>query len=521
MPARPSPVRSGPHPRASLVALAALVLLCLVLVLPAGTPPPVKAAPPAVVFHFHHDNILGTSLDLIVVADRGDDADACEQAVLDEIERLRRILSTYDPQSDISRLDRASGPMSCPPELIEVLRAYEHWHERSGGVLNGQLGGLVRLWKDAEKSGALPDAAALAEVVRQVNRPGWRIDGGRQTVERLSDQPLNVDAIGKGCILGKAATAARAKVPSVRGLLINLGGDLHVWGDGGAAGAGWPVGVADPRHPEDNSPPLAVLRLRNRAVATSAGYERPYTIAGKRYSHVLDPRTGQPAEGVVSATVVAEDNVTANALATTLCALSPEEGLVLARATPGVECLIVAADGRRLRSDGLKRLEVPVARAADDKKAGKWPEGYQLTITVQLPTPTTGKKIKRPYVAVWVEDADGKPVRSLTVWGNESKYLKDLTAWWKFARDDKDLVKAVTRATRPPGRYQLAWDGTDDKGNPVGQGTYTVVVEVHREHGKHLKQTGTIVCGKDKASAKLEKNAETEETQLTYGPREK
>jgi thiamine biosynthesis lipoprotein ApbE len=477
--------------------------------------------PQPVQFHFHHDNILGTSLDLVVVASHGDEADACEQAVLDEIERLRRILSTYDPASDISRLNRERGPVPCPPELIEVLRAYEHWQRWSGGAFNGQLGGLIRLWKEAEKAGAPPDAAILSQLVYQINQPGWRIDEARGSVERLTDQALNVNAIGKGYILGKAAAAARAKIPSVQGLLINLGGDVHVWGDGGAAGAGWRIGVADPWQPEDNAAPLVLLRLRDRAVATSASYERFYTVAGRRYSHVLDPRTGRPAEGIASATVVAADNVTANALATSLCVLSPEEGLALIKATPGAECLLVAADGRQLRSDGWKRLELPLSRAADDKKAGKWPAGYQVSITLQLPTPTTGKKIKRPYVAVWIEDADGKPVRTITVWGNEAKYLKDLTAWWQFARDDRDLIKAVSRATRQPGRYQLVWDGTDDKGKPVAQGTYKVVVEVHREHGKHVKQTGTILCGTDKASTKLEKTAESEETQVTYGPKGK
>jgi hypothetical protein len=290
-------------------------------------------------------------------------------------------------------------------------------------------------------------------------------------------------------------------------------------GDCGNA-ASWHIAVADPAHPEDNAPPLTELRLKDCAVATSAAYERHYTIADKRYSHIFDPRTGRPAEGVASATVVAGDNVTANALATTLCVLPPEEGLALVKET-GAECLLVTADGRQLRSDGLKALEVPRALAVNlDTKESNWPAGYQVTITLALIQPTSGK-IKRPYVAVWIEDAAGKPIRTLTVWGNEAKYQKDLTAWWKFARDDRDLVKAVTRATRPAGRYQLVWDGKDDKGNPVDTGTYTVQIEVHREHGRHVRQTGKITCGADKATATLEKNAEVEETKVEYGPRGK
>ena len=268
--------------------------------------------------------------------------------------------------------------------------------------------------------------------------------------------------------------------------------------------------------------PLAMLELKDGAVATSGNYQRYFTIAGKRYSHILDPRTGQPAEGVASATVVARDNVTANALATTLCVLSPEEGLRLVRQTPGASCLLVCADGSQVRSDGWTGRDVSRAPAAEctAAPANPWPAGYETSITLTLTEQKT-TKYRRPYVAVWIEDADGKPVRSLACWGNASKYQKDLTAWWRIAAGDSAAIKAVTRATRSPGRYQLAWDGRDDKGNPVEQGTYRVQVEVHREHGKHVRQTGSIECRADKASATLAKTPENDDTLVEYGPKGK
>jgi hypothetical protein len=92
-----------------------------------------------------------------------------------------------------------------------------------------------------------------------------------------------------------------------------------------------------------------------------------------------------------------------------------------------------------------------------------------------------------------------------------------LNDWWKFARGTPTVVKAVTRATRGPGKYALVWDGKDDVGKAVPQGSYTVKVEVHREHGKHLRQSGKIECGADAATLKLAKNDETGETVVTYG----
>jgi thiamine biosynthesis lipoprotein ApbE len=343
------------------VLLGCACLGCLVL---AGSPTPPARPAPLHEFFFHHDHIIGTSLDLHVVAPTQADAESCEQAILDEIERLRIVFSTYDPQSEISLLNRASGPWPASPEMLEVLRDYEIWQQRSQGAFNGQLGELVRTWNDAEKAGVLPTAATLEGIVRQINQPGWEIDERQQTVTRLTRQPLNLNSIAKGYIIQKAAAAARERVPALRGVLLNLGGDLAVWGADPTRRTGWTIGVQDPFHPEDNAPPLALLRVENRAVATSGGYERYYTIGGKRYSHIFDPRTGQPAAGVASATVVAGANVTANALATTLCVLSPEEGLRLVAATPGAECLIVAADGRQFRSAGWNALASAPVRLA-------------------------------------------------------------------------------------------------------------------------------------------------------------
>ena len=430
--------------------------------------------------------------------------------------------------------------------MREVLHAYETWQQQSHGAFNGQLGELVNNWKDAQKTGAEPSAATLQQIVGEINKPGWLIDDVRGTVERLNKQPLNLNAIAKGFIIRQAASAARAKVPSLHGLLLNLGGDMLAWGDD----VDWTVGVQDPFHPEENAPPLTVLRLHNRAVATSGAYERPYHVGDKSYSHIFDPRTGWPAEGVASSTVVARDNVTANALATTLCVLAPEDGLRLVAATPNVECLLITAAGKQLRSAGFKVLELaslprkrgegvlqdslppltrearqnslpPLTREArqvikaDDVKDA-WPEGFQVNLTVTLPTPNDGKRYRRPYVAVWIENADGKAVRSLSVWGNSPKYLRDLSDWWKFAQKDNDVVKAVTRATRAPGKYTIVWDGKDDKGKPLPQGTYTMQVEVTREFGRHLSQTGKIECRAETAKTTLEKNAETDATLVEY-----
>ena len=94
-----------------------------------------------------------------------------------------------------------------------------------------------------------------------------------------------------------------------------------------------------------------------------------------------------------------------------------------------------------------------------------------------------------------------------------------MSGWWKVGKSDSALVKKVTRATRAPGKYSLTWDGKDDAGKALPQGTYVVRVEVHREHGKHVYQTGKIACLDEGAKLTLEKNAETGETVVEYAKR--
>ena len=477
-------------------------------------------------FRFHHEDVLGTSLDLQVSAADARQAGAVETAVLDEIERLRKILSTYDPASEISRLNAGAAPMVCPQELVDVLTACDFWTTASHGAYNGHLGELIGVWKAAEKSGAVPEAAALQPIVRSLAAPGWKIDPPTRTVTRAAGQVINVNSFGKGYIISKAVVAARAKVPAATGLLLNVGGDIFASGRT-PAGAPWEIGVADPKRSEDNAPPLTKVRLSDRAISTSAAYERGYTIAGRRYSHIFDPRTGQPAAGVASATVIAANNANANALATTLCVLKPEEGIALVRSLAATECLIVTADGRQLRSGGFSAVEmprlasVPPTSAPAGAKSGAWPAGFQVTLTLNLKAPAGGgKRVKRPYVAVWVEDAEGRRARTVAVWGRQRKYFPDLREWWKLARDDEQWAASVTRATRSAGQHRIVWDGMDDQGAPLPPGTYTLVLEVNREHGTYSMQSGKIECGKMRTKGVIAGSTEFDESPIAYGPPE-
>ena len=485
-------------------------------------------------FTFHQENILGTSYDLHVVAPSHADADAANAAALGEIERLRKILSTYDPASDISKINASRDPVKVAPELVALLKLYDLWHAKTQGAYSADLGAWVQLWKNAEAAGTLPAAQDLAPILQATKSPLFTINEAAGTVQRLANRPINIDSLGKGFIVSQAAAVATQQSPAARGLLLNIGGDIA------AAGYSmldrkvkWPIAVADPLHPAENASPIVRLSLSNMSVATSGGYARGYAIDGQRLSHIIDPRSGKAVDvnpagaarkwSVASATVVAADNATANALATTLCVLTPEEGLALIKATPGTECFLVLADGAHLRSDGFHKFEVPSASSFEqsmvaDQDGERWPLGFEVAINLQV-KPETDRNSERPYAAVWIEDDRHQHVTTLAVWGNDPKWLQDMPGWWKFGRMDQKLVASVTRATRPAGKYAVVWNGKDRLGRPVPKGEYTVYVEVDYDHGGRVFSGGKITCRDAPAATTIDASEVFDAVEVAYESR--
>jgi len=432
---------SGKLTRRSFLSLSALV--------------PVAAldSSPGLEHNFRYERVLGTSMDLSIWTPDGVLARRANAAVLDEIRRLAAILNTREPESDISRSIRGR-------DLDRVLQLYAHWERRTGGLLSAHPAG-----------------------------PGT---------------PLNVDALGKAYILDLAVEAAREAVPDLDGLLLNIGGDIVIWG------RHCEIAVANPQAPYDNAEPLTRLVLTNSAIATSGTYARG--------AHILDPRTGEPFHAAASATVVAPDAVTANALATTLCIGGEEEGMRLVESTPGASALRIAPTGAARRSAGFARLERhPAAQPA---VPADWPQGYRVTLALTLTNSAEGRReIKRPYVAVWVEEpGTRKLIRVLAFWADQPRYFTEVSVFANRTVRDKNVQASLARATRPMGSYQLVWDGLDDQRKPVPAGSYLIVVEAIQEHGDYNKQSGTIVCEAAPAEVTLAGTPNFEPVKIKYGP---
>jgi thiamine biosynthesis lipoprotein len=406
------------------------------------------ASAEAQVWRLHQPHVLGASLDLAVVAADPASALAAWRAARAEIDRLDAVMSRWRPDSLLSQ-----GGAS--KELDRVIAAAERWRDETGGAFDARRGGA-----------------------------------------------LDLDGIAKGQVIDQALEAAR-RVPGVEGLMIDIGGDLRVWGRPPSA-EGWRVGVADPGRLQDNAEPAEVLRLARG----SLGFSGP----GLRGPHVLG-RDGAPS--LMSAAAYAPTAIDADALSTALCAMGPEEGLALVRRLNGVEALVIEADGRRHASAGWASLAEP--RLILAQAPSPWPADFRLTIDYEIPAP--GGRAQPPYVVVWITNAAGAPVRTLAAMGTDARFIDENYIWWRrVGRLMGHGIDAVAKPTRRPGRYSLVWDGRDDKGQPAPQGRYTVHIEASREHGGHGYQTLDVSLGAQAVDAQSMGVDELGPAAVRYGP---
>jgi FAD:protein FMN transferase len=492
-------------------------------VLPPGNaalPPGSAALPPGGdrMFVSHFENVLGTSMELKVLAGSEEEASAAETAAIKEIGRLQQILSAYDGQSEFSQWLRTKNEaVHVSPELFEVLNLFDKWRITTGGALDASAEVITKLWKHAATLQRVPTEQELAAAVSEVRQPHWQLDPAGRTATHLSQAPLMLNSFAKSYIIKHAADAAMAS-GNVKAIVVNIGGDLVIAGD-----LKENVLISDPKADAENDPPMDQLMLTNRAVATSGNYRRGELIDGHWYSHIVDPRTGQPADGVISATVVAPGATDAGALATAFNVLSPAESIRLAAALPGVEYLIITRSGQRLTSAGWHLLEKPVAAKPLAAKPGVnntgLPNDFELVVNLEINLQKEGFA-KRPYVAVWVEDENHAPVRTIAIWHERDRYLPELKSWYLKYREiyntDKNVLGTVSSATRSAGKYSMKWDGKDDKGNLVKPGKYTIKIEATREHGTYQLMRQEVDLNETPQLINLPGNLEISSVSLDY-----
>lgn len=269
--------------------------------------------------------VMGTVLHVSAWAADQETAGTAAEAGRAAVFRVDSLMSNYKPDSEISRLNDVAGtgrwtPLS--PWTIEVLNAALTWARRSQGAFDPTVGPLMKAWGFFQHEPGRPDPDALVQAEALVGWEGVTVDstGARARLER-SGMQLDFGALAKGFALDRALEAMREA--GATSALADLGGNVSVFGTPPGADSLWVLGIRHPRTPGDL---MGTVAVRSGSVATSGDYEQMFEDAGVRYSHIMDPTTGEPAQGVVAVTVAADDGMTADALSTLLFVLGPDRG---------------------------------------------------------------------------------------------------------------------------------------------------------------------------------------------------
>jgi thiamine biosynthesis lipoprotein len=308
----------------------------------------VPASLPAEIFK-RNAVLMGTDIEITVSDTHDVSVSAAVDAALQEIERIENEMSEWKQGTPLSLINQDSGKeaVEVPQELFNVISAAQKISELSNGAFDISWAGMRGLWNFSRGSERIPRADEIKERLSLVNYKNIQIDSSKKTVFlKIPGMAIGLGAIAKGYAVDKAMQVLVNH--GVENAIVKAGGDMRIQGT--KDGRPWDIGI---KHPRDRRRLLATLPLSNISLSTSGDYERYFIKDGILYHHIMDPKTGYPARGCQSVTILAPDTMTSDALSTTVFVLGPGNGMKLIKSLPGIEGIIVDGNGGIYYSPGI------------------------------------------------------------------------------------------------------------------------------------------------------------------------
>ncbi len=302
--------------------------------------------------------MLGTMINISLIADTRETGVRASTAAFSEIARIEALMSPKLADSDIARINREASrvPVSVSGETFELIRASIGVSRETDGAFDISFASLGGLWRLGDDNFQRPEPRLVARALRLVDyRKIVLEDKARRVFLALPGMRLGLGGIAKGYALGCAARALGRE--GVRASIVDAGGDILVGGD--KFGRPWRVGLM---HPREKEIILALTLGDGEAVVTSGDYERFAVYRGVRYHHILDPKTGFPARGFSSVSVIGSDPVKADAYATALFVMGGVRARRFASTHPEIELILIDEEMRIAASRGLKGRVSPTGR---------------------------------------------------------------------------------------------------------------------------------------------------------------
>ena len=287
--------------------------------------------------------LMGSRFDISIVAKDTATADLYIDTVVAEVTRIENLISDWRPQTQISEVNRNAGikAIKVDREVFELTERALYFSRVTNGAFDISFAAMDRIWKFDGSMKVMPSAEAIARSVEKIGYGNILLDKEESTIF-LRDEGMKIGfgALGEGYAADKCREMMIAK--GVKAGIVNGSGDMNSWGRH-PTGDAWKIGVTNP---VDDNELFAILPLEDEAAVTSGTYEKYVMFKGKRYSHIINPKTGYPASGLSSVTILGPSAEFANGLSTSIMVLGKNKGLKLLKSYPKYRGIFVDDKGR-------------------------------------------------------------------------------------------------------------------------------------------------------------------------------
>ncbi|MFM7895982.1 MAG: FAD:protein FMN transferase, partial [Flavobacterium sp.] len=287
-------------------------------------------------------SLLGSPFEITVVAKDSVEGNYFTTLAIDEVKRIENLISDWIPTTQISKVNQNAGiqPVKVDQEVYDLVERAIKISKLTSGAFDISYASMDKIWKFDGSMKEMPSEDAIKKSVEKVGYQNIILNSKDTTIFlKNKGMKLGLGGIGQGYIADKVKVLLQVK--GCKSGLVNVSGDINTWGKQ-PDGQSWTVGIVNPMN---KNKVFATFPLDDSAVETSGSYEKYVTFNGKRYSHIIDPRTGYPASGIVSVSVFAKQTEIADALATGIFVLGVEVGLDLINQLNGIGCIIVDDKG--------------------------------------------------------------------------------------------------------------------------------------------------------------------------------
>lgn len=290
--------------------------------------------------------LMGSKFQITIVANDSAVANKQIDLAIEEIERIENLISEWQPHTQVSEVNRNAGikPVKVDKELFELTKRALYYSKISNGAFDISTTALDKVWKFDGSMTEKPTEESIAKSIKNVGYQHIVLDSVHSTIFlKKSGMKIGFGSIGKGYAADKGRELMQKL--GVQAGIVNASGDIATWGTQ-PNGKPWRIGINNPFKRQHTA---KILKLKNRAVATSGSYEKYAEIDGVRYAHIINPKTGYPSTGLTSVTIYGPSAEFANALSTSIMVLGETEGKKMAKKYPKYKFLFITDKGKIIK----------------------------------------------------------------------------------------------------------------------------------------------------------------------------